>query len=397
MEYLPKGGWQRLSVLFFYTAAIILLLLVFVRYLSGPLLPFIIAWLFAFMLDPVIKKLSRRTKLPRKLLSVVIIISALFLLGLVVFSLLERLFYEAGELIEAMSGDADNILQNIFDYFDTITERYPILAVIGDNERITAMAAEALKAAMSSVSSRVPDWIAAFAGALPGAVFFTVILVLAAFYISMDFDRVNRFLMRQLPPKLQRLASGIREQLSSAGFKYLRAYLAILCVTFAQLLTGFLILRLEYAFLLAAVIALLDILPVIGVGTILIPWALILLLGGNYYTGIGLLIIFAAVSLIRQIIEPKIVGISIGLHPLATLIAMYAGFKLGGLTGMIVFPIIAIILKNLNDSGVLRFYRPPDKDEKTGPPSSGHAAGQRKEVSSADTGPSPRSHMRTHI
>jgi predicted PurR-regulated permease PerM len=128
-------------------------------------------------------------------------------------------------------------------------------------------------------------------------------------------------------------------------------------MTFAQLLIGFLILRIPYALTLAALIALIDILPVLGVGTVLVPWAILLLVRGDTYTGVGLLLMFGIIWIIRQISEPRIVGHSVGLSPLVTLIVMYAGYHFMGFGGLFVFPLVMILLKNLHDIGVLRLWR----------------------------------------
>jgi predicted PurR-regulated permease PerM len=134
--------------------------------------------------------------------------------------------------------------------------------------------------------------------------------------------------------------------------KYIKAYGILLLLTFALLLIGFWILGVEYAFLLAFLIALADLLPVIGVGTILIPWGIIMLIQKEFYLGFGLLILFLAISLIRQVAEPKVLGKSLGLHPLLALFATYVGFTLFGLLGMILAPIVALLGKRLLSSQI---------------------------------------------
>ena len=129
--------------------------------------------------------------------------------------------------------------------------------------------------------------------------------------------------------------------------KYIKAYGILLALTFALLLIGFWILRIQYAFLLAFLIALADFLPVIGVGTILIPWGIVMLLQKNFYIGFGLLIVYLVISLVRQVAEPKVLGKSLGLHPLLTLFATYVGFSLFGIVGMIIAPVVVLLCKQL--------------------------------------------------
>ena len=120
----------------------------------------------------------------------------------------------------------------------------------------------------------------------------------------------------------------------------------MLALTFGELLIGFLILGVDYAFLLALIIAVLDMLPVLGVGTVLIPWALVALLQKNFYLGFGLVILYLVMLVLRQIAEPKLLGKSLGLHPLLTLFASYAGFRLFGFLGMLAGPVVATLIKN---------------------------------------------------
>ena len=114
-------------------------------------------------------------------------------------------------------------------------------------------------------------------------------------------------------------------------------------ITFVELFVGFLILQVDYAFVLAILIAFVDFLPVLGTGAILAPWGIIALLTKNYFLGIGIIVLFVVMTVIRQIIEPKIVGKSLGVHPILTLIAIYLGYKLFGIVGMIFLPIAALV------------------------------------------------------
>ena len=125
----------------------------------------------------------------------------------------------------------------------------------------------------------------------------------------------------------------------------MRAYLFIMLITFAELLTGFLIIGIRYAAIAAMIIAFADMLPVIGVGMIMIPWALVLILQGKSYQGIGILLILVVIEVLRQVLQPKIVSETTGLSPLLTLICMYAGFRVAGFAGLIFLPMIVLIIK----------------------------------------------------
>ena len=128
-------------------------------------------------------------------------------------------------------------------------------------------------------------------------------------------------------------------------------------ITFGELAVGFLLLRVDLALLLAALVALVDALPVFGTGTVLLPWAVLALLGGETGLALGLLALYAAVSFVRSLLEPKLVGGKVGLPPLAALLAMYVGFRAFGVAGMILSPLAAILIKQLHDCGLIRLWR----------------------------------------
>ena len=132
-----------------------------------------------------------------------------------------------------------------------------------------------------------------------------------------------------------------------AATQYLRAYCVLFAITLGELVIGFLILRVRYVLLIALLVALLDFLPIFGVGTVLIPWAIISLIAGNTALGVGLAVLYVVITVIRQIIEPRVVGKSLGLHPILMLISLYAGLKLFGVIGVFAGPAVALCAKAL--------------------------------------------------
>ena len=141
--------------------------------------------------------------------------------------------------------------------------------------------------------------------------------------------------------------SGVLTSVGKALKSYAKAYLLIMLLTFCEVFVGLLIMRRRYAFILAFLIAVVDILPIFGAGTVIIPWAVFELITKDTRTGLGLLILYGVVTIIRQIAEPKIVGESLGIHPLATLVAMFAGLKLFGFVGVLFAPMVAIVVKEI--------------------------------------------------
>jgi sporulation integral membrane protein YtvI len=179
---------------------------------------------------------------------------------------------------------------------------------------------------------------------LPNALFTTAVVIIATYYFAIDRVKINSFFLSLFPEKFRPVLKNTRDVLANTVGKYLRAYGLLFFITFGELLLAFIILGIDYSFILALVIALVDFLPVLGTGTVLIPWGIILIVMGNYGLGIGILVTYVIITVVRQVVEPKIVGKFIGLPPIAALASMYIGLNLMGLLGLFLFPLGAIVL-----------------------------------------------------
>jgi sporulation integral membrane protein YtvI len=203
---------------------------------------------------------------------------------------------------------------------------------------------------------------------IPGFLFSLLLMVISTFFIAIDYDIITKWTMTQLPKRASAAVVKVKEYVVKILFKYIRSYFLILCITFAELLLGFFIMHfitgLSNILLLALVIAVFDILPIVGTGTILIPWRIIELMTGDFKTGICCLVIYGIITLIRQFIEPKIVGTQVGLHPVVTLVSMIVGTKLFGAIGLFGFPITLALLKDLNDHGHIHIFKPIPEEPK---------------------------------
>lgn len=357
MSYLPPKGYLRVLVITAYSLISAVLGYLFLKYLLPPLLPFLLAWIVAMMLRPAIESIARRTHLPRKAVAVITVSFVFFLLFGCLIVLCGRMVGEIRELSEDLLSEAGTFIEELFSSAGGLSERLPFLDGIDNPETLQQIENTLLtmvEGALSSFSARIPNFLLNLIASLPGILLFVMALVVATYYLGIDVGKVNTFLAGQLPERSRRHLFAAKKKLLSAGIKYVKAYLMILLITFVQLLIGFFCLKIPYALTLAALIALIDILPVLGVGTVLLPWAAILFLRGDHYTGIGLLIVFGVIWVVRQIIEPKIVGESIGLPPLLTLIAMYVGYHFLGFGGLFILPLLLILLKNLYDIGLFR-------------------------------------------
>ena len=161
---------------------------------------------------------------------------------------------------------------------------------------------------------------------------------------DMAVEEINAAVKRVIPKPVFDVSVKLKDGFLDALFKYMRSYLLLLVITFLEMLTGLFLVRAPYPVIMAVVIALLDLLPVLGVGVVLIPWGIWSFLIGEGAFGIGLLVLFIAHTVFRQVIEPKIVGKSLGVHPLLTLVFIYVGYSVFGIVGLLLVPIFTVLV-----------------------------------------------------
>lgn len=245
----------------------------------------------------------------------------------------------------------------------TITQRMEIIIEALPQEweaQIRGMVNDGLKtmqSQMGSLSATALSWVANSAASLPSLLISLIITIVATFFLCSEYERVKSFFWRQVPEKYKELAGDTWATFARTLGQMIKSYLLIMFITFCELAAGLLLLRVEYAVLLAALISLVDIFPVVGTGTILIPWGVIVLLTGNMGRGAGILLLYVVITIVRNILEPKIIGKRIGLHPLVTLIFMYLGLHVFGVPGMFLFPLAFILLKNAQEAGMIRLWK----------------------------------------
>ncbi len=335
-----------------------------VKYLIPLLLPFIIALLIAAVLRYPIKILEKRTKLSPRLLSAILVSAVIFLLGFLIFLAVNRLITELEGFFISLGENSDKYISNFFGFIDRLAEKIPFINATGAD--LSQTVSEAVQNMLTQATSRLPSIVAGIITMLPQILLFAVILILASYYFCADFDAVKQRLFSLLPEKAQKGIKDFKARLAKTGIKYLKSCLIILLITYFELLAGFLMLGIPYSFTLSLLVAAVDMLPIFGVGTVLVPWAIWCQLSGDTYTAIGLVIIFTVVTVIRRFIEPKIISSGIGLTPLTTLLAMYIGFRLFGLTGLILSPLAAVLIIHALPDGVAARLGINREDEEKG-------------------------------
>lgn len=207
------------------------------------------------------------------------------------------------------------------------------------------------------LSQKALDLLAKTAQASPNILLFAVTAGIGTYFISAAFPRTNAFIAAQLPESFRKKLSGLGRDLRGSFGGFMRSQIILMTITFFELLVAFFAMKIDGAPGIAAVTAVVDALPVFGTGTVLIPWALYCLLIGRTGRAAGLLAVWAATNIVRNCIQAKLLGDQIGLDPLASLLAIYVGWRVCGVLGMLSFPILLVTLQQLNDRGVIKLWK----------------------------------------
>lgn len=339
----------------FMIAAIILLILIFVVPKAIKFfLPFVLGWVIAMIANPVVKFLEKKVKILRKHSSAIfIVVSIAAVIGL---SYLGISFL--GRQIIALIHD----LPGLFDQFQK-----QLLATEENLNGLYRVMPADVKTALDNLSANLMNYIgqaishaskfsAANAGSLVKNVaelfLMSIIMFMSAYFFIADREKLLNGLKSLTPDSLQERVSLIKNNFAMAIGGYFRAQFKIMLVMVVILFVGFEILQIDYSFLLALGIAFLDFLPVFGTGTVIFPWAVIDLFSGDYFEAACLVVIYLICQVVRQILQPKMVGDSIGLSPLATLVFLFVGYRIKGVLGMIIGIPIGMAVINLYKAGL---------------------------------------------
>ncbi|MGM9619776.1 MAG: sporulation integral membrane protein YtvI [Oscillospiraceae bacterium] len=330
-----------------------------VRYLLRWLLPFLLALILSAALEPVILWCRRHLRFRRGFTAAVCTILSVGLLGALLFRLCARLLQQATALLTR--------LPLLLAELPALLEHWQLRW-----DSLCAACPEPLRQWMGSFAGRISDgslslltdWSGELLSSLPSLVAFLpdavlcfATTVLAIFYTSSRYPEIRAFLRRQIPPHHRAEASGVKQNICATMGKWLRAQALLWLMTFLVLLAGLLLLRVPYALLLAFLIAFVDLLPVLGTGTVLLPWAALAFLAGRGPFAVGLLALQLVLLLQRSLLEPKLLASQAGLPPIAALFAMYLGFCSMGIAGMILFPMLLLLLKQLQDEDYIRLWK----------------------------------------
>jgi len=357
MSYEKKK--QFIVNILFYT--IIAVIAVFtVKYALKWIMPFVVAFAVSAFITPYAKKVSGYFKVNKKFAACFcaflfygIAIGLIVLVGFGLYSALRSFFSDLPFIYESSIAPtialAADSLQSFLAGIDpslsnTLTES-------------TGSLAESFGSVISGISVAAVSWLSSYITAVPFFVAAVFIAVIATFFIVSDYENIRAFIIRQIPEKWHLFLKDVRQYSLKTLSRYLKSYALIMAITFGELCLALWLLGVKNFAVIALIIAAFDIIPVCGSGGVLIPWAVFALVQGRFAFGIGMLIVYAIITVIRQIIEPKIVGDQVGLPAVVTLMAMFLGVRFMGVFGLFAFPIALVILKNLNDNSRIKLFK----------------------------------------
>jgi sporulation integral membrane protein YtvI len=311
-------------------------------------LPFILAFLIALLMEPIVTRLMKGMKMRRPFAAILSLILVIAGIVLFVSLIVVRLYNELSAL--SLTFPSYNYFMILLNQLIDRVEKFIVI-----NPQIQATMNSSVSTILTSLQNGAATASLAllnFLAAVPGFFIILVITMVATYMMSASFPGVKRFFEGFVPQRWHMGAQSVGQDLGSAIVGFVRSETILISITGVTLTFGLLLMANPYAFTIGFVSAFLDLLPIVGTGLIFVPWAIILLILGNASRAVQLLIIWAVALVIRQILEPKIMSKGIGLHPLPTLISMYVGLKLLGGVGLVLGPGLVILYEAIRKAGI---------------------------------------------
>ena len=317
-------------------------------------MPFVVGGIVSLIANPLVRFLEKHLKVVRRHGSVLVVVGVLALIIGLMYLILSKLAVEASELIRDLPQLWTALQEETRQTGERMTE---FLSFLPDSmEKQVKELADNLGSyiglLVQNMASPTVEAAGSVARSIPSILVNAVVMILSSYFFIAERERLWAFWRRYLPESGKQHMAHMRKDALRLVGGYFMAQFRIMFVVAIILAVGFLVLRIPYSFLLAVLIAFLDFLPVFGTGTVLIPWSLIKLISGEYYLAAGMILLYVLTQVVRQAIQPKIVGDSMGLPPLTTLVLLYVGFKVSGLGGMILAVPVGLVFLNLYKYGV---------------------------------------------
>ena len=325
------------------------------RFTLSFLLPFVIGTVLSFLLQRPAAAISEKVKIDKRFCTVALVTAVFVLITVAASAAIWLVVLTAGKLAQRLPSVVyciQNMYKSLSVIFENALNRLPLEIKDSINGFLIAF--------LDRFAAKVSEWLSVAAAdaakGFPTFIFSSFVTVIASFYISKDYRKIIKFFQNLISEKSWERVVTIKNIITGSVLKFALGYLILMMLTFAELWIGFSVIGIKYSVLAAAVIAVIDILPVLGTGTALIPWGIIELTGGDPSSGIKLLALYVVITVIRNIAEPRIVGGRLGINPLFTLITIFVGLRISGFAGMVILPLASIV--------VIKYYKKQLDDER---------------------------------
>ncbi len=312
--------------------------------------PFIMALFITFTIERPVRFLIKKTKISRGISVAVVLLVFVLVIGGILTLVFSQIVNEIWRLTKEIPS-----AQTVKKYVEMLLEKSQdlYLSLPSDFEKALRDNLGSLVGTVSSYLESLWNYMVNIVKFLPEFFVFIVISLVASFFMSRDREKISNFVFKQMPEGWKNKIRTVKDDLFVALVGYIKAQLILITITFIELLIGYSIIGVKYAFFFAVLTAIVDALPILGTGTILIPTSAIYLLLGNVPRAFAFIVLYIVISVVRQFLEPKVVGENLGLHPLVTLISIYVGMQVFGIIGLFLGPILVIIVKALQKARIL--------------------------------------------
>ena len=343
MRNLEQASKKAFIIEVFYTLIWVFLIFLLVKFLFGYFFPFVLAFVVSYYVQKPAEKLSEKIKLSKKNIA---LIFAVMFYALIV-AILSLLFY----LIFHSVRDIFTFMPQIFEALSTFIEKFKSFLngfFYGFSSETANYIVEFSKNALTLMAERISGYLSDFAANIlkktPSFLIASIVAFVASCYFSRDYEKFIKFFKNICGEKVSGKVIKIKDIISKNVLKIIKGYIILFAITFVELFVGFLLIGLPYPLTVAILISFVDLLPILGTGTVLIPWAILEIIFGKLGYGVSLIILYLVVTIVKNFCEPKVIGGQLGINPLFTLAAIFVGLKLFGFIGVIALPIIFIVI-----------------------------------------------------
>lgn len=343
-----------------YVVTCFIIFYLIVRYAIYALMPFTIAVIVTSMLKRPVDRLSKFLHIKRKAVAIAVVVLFYVVIASAAVHIVSQAVVAIGNWFGSLDvlyrDSIEPMLNNIFDSYEAIVSSinpaFEAQAQTVNDEILGTMAG-----LVTRISGRCVAFIQSMIVGTPAAFIAAVFCVVSTIFISVDYYKITYFILAQFTERQQKIIVDGKDYLVGSIGGIIKSYGLIMIITMCELFIGLRLIGISNAGTLAMLIGVFDILPALGTGGIMVPWGLIVMAGGNVEKGLELLVLYGIITVIRNILEPKIVGETTGLHPVILLVSIYIGGTILGPLGVIIMPFSLIVLKKLNDSGMINLFR----------------------------------------